>query len=242
MMSWENKSLESKLHIAIIMDGNGRWAESQNLDRSLGHIKGAETLRHVITAAIEEQVGYLTVYGFSAENWRRPRGEVNAILNLFEDYLRNETLALHEQGVCLRILGDKSRFTPSLQELIQWAQQLTENNTRLGLQIAMSYGSRLEIVNAAKILAERCAKQELHLSDITCEEFAKALETAPWPDPDLLIRTGGEVRLSNYLLWQLSYTELLFLDTYWPDFTKEEFVQALLTYRTRNRRYGQLNS
>ena len=232
--------MKSKFHIAIIMDGNGRWAERQQLDRSLGHIKGAETLRQVIVTAIEENVGYLTVYGFSVENWQRPRGEVNAILSLFEDYLKNETLALHEQGVCVRILGDKSRFNNSLQDLIQWAQQLTEKNDKLGLQIAMSYGSRLEIVNAAKVLAERFAKQEMKLSDITCEEFAKALETAPWPDPDLLIRTGGEVRLSNYLLWQLSYTELLFLDIYWPDFTKENFIQALSTYRKRSRRYGNI--
>ncbi|WP_104206562.1 polyprenyl diphosphate synthase [Holospora curviuscula] len=233
--------MKSEFHIAIIMDGNGRWAEAQGLDRSMGHVKGAETLRNVIITALENSVRYLTVYGFSTENWRRPRQEVDTILSIFQDYLKNETVKLHEQGVCLRILGDKSCFSDSLQSLIQWAQRLTEHNNRLGLQIAMSYGSRLEIVNAVKLLAERCTKQEINLNDITCEAFSKALETAPWPDPDLLIRTGGEVRLSNYLLWQLSYTELLFLDTYWPEFSQEEFVQAMSTYQQRHRRYGSLS-
>ncbi|ETZ04701.1 isoprenyl transferase [Holospora undulata HU1] len=222
------------------MDGNGRWAEAQGLDRSVGHVKGAETLRNVIIAALENSVRYLTVYGFSTENWKRPLQEVGTIFSIFQDYLKNETTRLHEEGVCLRILGDKTRFSSSLQDLIQWAQDLTVDNDRLGLQVAMNYGSRLEIVSAVKVLAEKCTKQEMGVDDITCEAFSRVLETAPWPDPDLLIRTGGEVRLSNYLLWQLSYSELLFLDTYWPDFTKEHLAQAISTYQQRHRRYGNL--
>ncbi|ETZ06813.1 isoprenyl transferase [Holospora obtusa F1] len=223
------------------MDGNGRWAEAQGLDRSVGHIKGAETLRSIAIAAIENSVRYLTVYGFSTENWKRPASEVGTIFDIFQDYLKNETYRLHEEGVCLRILGDKTRFSTCLQELIQWAQDLTAHNKQLGFQIAMNYGSRLEIVRAVKVLAEQCTRQEIEVDDITCEAFSKVLETDPWPDPDLLIRTGGEVRLSNYLLWQLSYAELLFLETYWPDFTKEHFVQAISTYYQRHRRYGNVS-
>ncbi len=210
------------------------------MDRIWGHTKGVSTLRDIVRCCPDFGVDYLTVYAFSSENWQRPAQEVSGLLDLFQDYLQKETEELHRQGVCLRIIGDKKRLTAKLQALIQQAEDLTKHNTSLKLQIALSYGSRDEIVGAAKKLALDLANQRLTLNDITCESFSQALETAPWPDPDVLIRTGGERRLSNYLLWQLSYTELFFVDTYWPDFLPKDLEEILASYAQRVRRFGRI--
>lgn len=225
-------------HIAIIMDGNGRWAETRGLPRIAGHKKGAEVVRQTLELAAGAGVSYLTLFGFSSENWNRPAGEVGDLMGLLRLYLRSEISELNENGVRLRVIGDRSRFEPDIVKLIERAESGTAGNTRITLVLALSYGGRQEIVRAAQDLARRAVSDEIAPDAIDETAFASCLETVGIPDPDLLIRTSGEERISNFLLWQLAYTELVFTDVLWPDFGAAELTAAIDTYKSRERRYG----
>ena len=227
-------------HVAIIMDGNGRWAEKRGLPRSYGHSQGAEALRRTVRAAIEVGLSYLTVYSFSSENWSRPKSEIDDLFGLMKRFMKRDLAELHRNGVCIRVIGVRSVPDPELVAMIEEAETLTRENTALKLVVAFNYGARVEIAGAARRVAEKVARGELQAADITPETLSAHLDTAGIPDPDLLIRTSGEVRLSNFLLWQLAYAELLFLDVLWPDFTREHLDEALALYRSRNRRFGGL--
>ena len=225
-------------HVAIIMDGNGRWARAKGLPRTAGHKAGAEAVRRTVKAAVDQGVQYLTLFGFSSENWKRPSGEVTDLMGLLRLYLRKEIGELDREGVRLRIIGDRERFDADIQNLIRDAEQRTVSNTRLNLTIALSYGGRQEILHAARTLAIQAASGGLDPADLDEETFAGALYTSDLPDPDLLIRTSGEQRISNFLLWQLAYAEFVFTDVYWPDFGPDQLAKALEDFRGRERRFG----
>lgn len=222
------------LHVAIIMDGNGRWAAARGLPRVAGHREGAKAVRRVVEAAIAQGVRYLTLFAFSSENWRRPPGEVADLTFLLKHYLRGELNEMHAQGVCLKTIGERERFGPNLSAELAAAEARTAGNSKLTLVMALSYGGRADIVAAArKAIAAGMAPEAL-----SEQNFAALLQTGGIPDPDLLIRTSGEVRISNFLLWQTAYSELLFTDVLWPDFGAAEFAAALDEYATRERRFG----
>lgn len=225
-------------HVAIIMDGNGRWAAKNGVSRSKGHRKGADSVREAIEGAIDSGVSFLTLYAFSSENWNRPAEEVNDLMGLLRMYLKKEVRTLSKEGVKLRVIGRRESLSHDIRKMIETAEAETHNNTRLTLVIALSYGSRDEIANAAKSIAQSVleGKQELDLIDETSVE--EALFTTGIPDPDLLIRTSGEQRLSNFLLWQAAYAEFLFLPILWPDFTRQVFSDAVTDYLGRDRRFG----
>ena len=225
-------------HVAIIMDGNGRWAAARSLPRIAGHRAGAQAVRRAIEAAIRHKVGWLTLYAFSSENWRRPLAEVTDLTGLLRHYVRNEVAELHETGVRLRFIGDRTRFDADIQEDLRRAEHKTAGNTRLNLIVALSYGARAEIVAAARRLAEAARAGTLDPAALTEEGFAAQLDTLGIPDPDLILRTSGEQRLSNFLLWQGAYAELVFLDVLWPDFGQVHFADALAEYARRERRFG----
>lgn len=225
-------------HVAIIMDGNGRWARSRGLPRAAGHRAGAQAVRRTIEAAIGCGVKWLTIYAFSSENWRRPAEEVLDLTGLLRRYLRQELAEMSREGVRLRVLGNPQRFDGDLQTELARAEQSTRGNSRLNLNIALSYGARDEIVAAAKAVAAAVAAGELNPGDLDEAQFARFLFTADMPDPDLMIRTSGEQRLSNFLLWQAAYAELVFLDVLWPDFSRADFEFALAEFSRRERRYG----
>jgi len=229
------------VHVAIIMDGNGRWAAGRGLPRTEGHRRGAESVRAVIKAASCAGIGYLTLFGFSSENWKRPSGEVMDLMGLLRLYLRKELAELHKQGVRFRVIGDRSRLAQDIQDLIETAENRTRDNVGLNFVLALSYGGRAEIVDTARALAEKVKNGDLDPADIDEQLFASSLETADIPDPDLLIRTSGEQRISNFLLWQTAYTEFVFTDTLWPDFRADEFEAALSVFRARERRYGSVS-
>jgi undecaprenyl diphosphate synthase len=221
-------------HIAIIMDGNGRWAKQRLMPRVAGHRKGVEALRGVIRACAERGVTHLTVFAFSSENWRRPKEEVTLLMELFLRALENEVARLHENGIRFRVIGELSGFSGRIQTLIRDAEALTRDNTRLVFTVAANYGGRWDIVQAVKkLMAEGVAAEEVSESML-----AQHLSMAEMPVPDLFIRTGGEQRISNFLLWQLAYTELYFTDALWPDFDAAALDQAIASYRTRERRFG----
>jgi len=226
------------VHVAIIMDGNGRWAQARGLPRTAGHKRGAEAVRVAVRAAAELGVGYLTLFGFSTENWKRPVAEVADLMGLLRMYLRGEIAELHKNGVRLRVIGDRGRFESDLVKLFTDAEALTSGNTGLTLTIALNYGGRQEITRAARMLAEEVAAGRLQPADIGEEALSARMYAPDLPDPDLLIRTSGEMRISNFLLWQAAYTELVFVDTLWPDFSREVFEQAISDYHRRERRYG----
>ena len=226
------------LHVAIIMDGNGRWATSRGLPRVAGHKRGAEAVRRTIVAAAELGIGYLTLFGFSSENWKRPPAEVDDLMGLLRHYLRGEIAELHRNGVRLRVIGDRSRLAPDIVALIENAEATTAGNGGLNLVVALSYGSRAEIAAAMRTLAARVAAGELQPAAIDEETVASALWTSGIPDPDLIIRSSGEKRISNFLLWQAAYAEFVFTDTLWPDFGKDELIAAIDEYQRRERRYG----
>ena len=226
------------VHVAIIMDGNGRWAAKRNLPRTVGHQRGAEAARKTVRAAAKAGVSYLTLFGFSSENWNRPEGEVSDLMGLLRYYLEREVAALDKEGVRFRIIGNRSRLPNDIQALIEGAEARTKANTRITLVIALSYGGRAEITDAARALAEKVQSGQIDAQAIDEEMFANHLETNDIPDPDLLIRTSGEKRISNFLLWQIAYAELVFTDTLWPDFSETEFETALSEYAKRERRYG----
>ncbi|TVR82271.1 MAG: isoprenyl transferase [Rhodospirillales bacterium] len=226
------------VHVAIIMDGNGRWARARGLPRTAGHRRGAQSVRVAIESAIRGGVSYLTLFGFSSENWRRPQAEIGDLMGLLRHYLNTEINALDRQGVRLMVIGDRSRFAGDIVSMIDRAEHMTRNNRRLILTIALSYGGRHEIVQATRRIAEEVAIGLLDPQAIDEAAITERLFTADIPDPDLLIRTSGERRLSNFLLWQLAYAELVFLDVLWPDFSNEDFVAALDEFQRRERRYG----
>lgn len=225
-------------HVAIIMDGNGRWAKRRNLPRTAGHKRGAGAVKTAIKSAIEAGVGYLTLYGFSSENWKRPTSEVSDLMGLLKYYLKSEISILHKEGVRFNVIGDRDRLGKDIVKLINGAEIKTASNTRLHLTIALSYGGRAEITEAARTLAEKVKAGGLEPSDIDEEMLEKCLFTKDIPDPDILIRTSGEQRISNFLLWQLAYAEFVFLDTLWPDFSKQDFDSAIEVFHGRERRYG----
>lgn len=225
-------------HVAVIMDGNGRWARARGLPRTEGHRRGAESARAVIKEASRLGIKYLTLFGFSSENWKRPEGEVMDLMGLLRLYLRKELAELHKQGVRFRVIGDRARLPKDVQDLVGAAEERTRCNAGLNLVLALSYGGRAEIAATARALAEQVKAGTLAASDIDETLFAAHLETSDIPDPDLLIRTSGEQRLSNFLLWQTAYTEFVFTDTLWPDFGAEAFAQAIAAYQTRERRFG----
>ena len=226
------------LHVAIIMDGNGRWARARGLPRTAGHSRGAEAVKTAVRSAVEMGVAYLTLYGFSSENWKRPETEVNDLMGLLRFYLRSEIPYLQEHGVRLRVIGDRRRLDADIVAKIGEAEVQTAMNGVLTLVIALSYGGRTEITEAARCLARRAVEGALRPEDIDEEAFARHLFTANIPDPDLLIRTSGEKRISNFLLWQLAYAEFVFIDTLWPDFSKANLEAAVREYHGRERRYG----
>jgi undecaprenyl diphosphate synthase len=225
-------------HVAIIMDGNGRWAQQRGLPRVAGHRAGAEALRRALQAAAEHGVEVLTVYAFSSENWRRSAEEISELTALMRFYLERELKTLAKEGVRLKLIGDYSAFGPDLVEQLERAVERTAENTRLTLVIALNYGSRAEIAATAQILAMKAVAGEVEPSRIDEQSITAELQTRDLPELDLLIRTSGEVRLSNFLLWQAAYAELLFLDTLWPDFDEQGFADALDQFAARQRRFG----
>jgi len=225
-------------HVAIIMDGNGRWAQQRGLPRVAGHRAGAEAVRRTLQAAADQGVEVLTIYAFSSENWRRSPEEISDLTVLMRFYLERELKTLEKERVRLKLIGDYSAFGPELVERLERAVERTAGNTRLTLVIALNYGSRAEIAGAARKLADRATAGEIDPTSIDEDAIGAELQTSALPDLDLLIRTSGEVRLSNFLLWQAAYAELLFVDTLWPDFDEQAFADALQTFAARNRRFG----
>ncbi len=225
-------------HIAIIMDGNGRWAKQRGKERCEGHLMGVESVRAVVRGAVRNGVKWLTLYAFSTENWGRPQQEVDAIMELFCRTVMNEGEELARQGVRVKILGERSRFSAEVLDMIERIESVTASASRLTVMLAFNYSSRREMVLAAQALAQRVASGEMRVEDINEESFSNALMTAGMPDPDLIIRTSGECRLSNFLLWQASYAEFYFPEVLWPDFDEEEFDRALEVFARRERRYG----
>jgi len=219
-------------HIAIIMDGNGRWAQKRGMPRIAGHESGSRTARAIVDATKARGIPYLTLYAFSSENWQRPQEEIDGLFRLLERFIDNEVGKLKDSGVCIQVIGDITRLSGGLQDKIRHTMELTRGNDMIHLSIALNYGGRNEIVRAAAALAAK------GLRNIDETVFAGCLDTAAMPDPDLLIRTGGEFRISNFMLWQLAYTEMYFTDTLWPDFDEHCLDEALAWYASRQRRFG----
>ncbi len=225
-------------HVAIIMDGNGRWAEMRSKERYEGHIAGVESVRTTVRAAARWGVKYLTIYAFSTENWGRPQAEVDALMELFCKSVLGETPELIRQGVRIAMIGDRSRFSEKVRKALSDAEEATAGGNRVTLILALNYSSRSEIVRGVRSLAGRVAAGEIAAADIDEEMISRSLDTAPYPDPDFVIRTSGECRLSNFLLWQSSYAEMYFPEVLWPDFSEEEFDRAMEVYAGRDRRFG----
>lgn len=237
----ETDTQQTPKHIAIIMDGNGRWAKKRGLPRTSGHKQGAEAARRVVSAASDLGIEYLTLFGFSSENWSRPENEVKELMSLLRYYLRSETAELHKSGARLRVIGDRERLDRDIVELIENAESLTANNKKITVVIALNYGGRHDILQAAVCLAKKYVAEggKPETDDIE-SDFSGLLMTSGIPDPDLLIRTSGEKRISNFLLWQCAYSELVFTDTLWPDFDRKDLERAISDYAARERRYGAL--
>ena len=231
-------SLVDPAHVAIIMDGNGRWAERQGKSRIFGHRKGVEAVRNIVTACGRRGIPYLTLYAFSSENWSRPREEVRLLTELLFTTLENEALQLHENGIRLRVIGDLTPFGQKIDRTVRKIQELTQGNMNLNLTVAVNYGGRWDIVNACREIAVAVKDRSCPLLEITEQTVGGRLSTADLPEPDLLIRTGGEIRVSNFLLWQIAYSELFFIDTLWPEFDESCLDEALKSYRGRQRRFG----
>lgn len=225
-------------HIAIIMDGNGRWAKQHGRIRSFGHRQGADVVHNITVAAAELGIGYLTLYAFSTENWNRPKDEVDTLMNLLVEAIVKETPTLMENNVRLLTIGDTDRLPENARRKFQECIDLTAGNTGLRMVVALSYSSRWEIIRAMQNVAKKAAAGELHPEDIDEQLVSSEMTTAGMPDPDLLIRTSGELRISNFLLWQLAYSELYFTDVLWPDFTPEDLYKAIVDYQHRERRFG----
>ncbi len=229
-------------HVAIIMDGNNRWAKQRKLPGAAGHKAGLEAVRTIMEACSDQGIETLTLFAFSSENWRRPETEVSALMSLFLNALKREVKKLVKNNIRLRVIGDRHRFSQAIQQHIADAEQLTAGNDGCTVVIAADYGGRWDIAQAARSLAGRVLTGDIQVSDITPESFQSTISIGELPEPDLCIRTGGERRISNFLLWQMAYTELYFTDTYWPDFNKEEFHKALEDYSRRERRFGKTSN
>ncbi|XAH76401.1 isoprenyl transferase [Kineothrix sp. IPX-CK] len=227
-------------HVAIILDGNGRWAKSKGMPRNYGHVQGAKAVEIICEEAYKMGIQYLTVYAFSTENWNRPKDEVDALMKLLRNYLKTCLKTAEKNRMCVRILGDKSRLDEDIRKRIDELESATKDNDGLHFQIALNYGGRDEILRAVREIARGVQSGALKVQDIEEETLSAALDTKELPEPDLLIRTCNEQRISNFLLWQLAYTELYFTPVPWPDFTKEELVKAVEAYTMRDRRYGLL--
>jgi undecaprenyl diphosphate synthase len=227
-------------HVGIIMDGNGRWAAARGLPRMEGHRRGVESVRRSVRAALEIGISYLTIYSFSTENWSRPPQEVSFLMGLLKRFIRNDLADLHANGVRVRVIGSREGLEPEITSLLSEAEALTRNNGRLTLVVAFNYGGRQEIAEAARRLATRAVAGEIDPASISPEAIRAELDTAGMPDPDLIIRTSGEQRISNFLLWQAAYAEFVFLPLHWPDFDRAAFETALDAYAGRDRRFGGL--
>lgn len=236
-----NGRLTGLKHIAIIMDGNGRWAQAKGNPRIEGHRQGAEALRRTLKATAEHGVSWLTVYAFSSENWSRPQQEVQDLMGLLKHYIKKELKELDKERIRLRFIGDRSKLSADIQAMLRDAEEKTANNAAFNLNIALSYGSKQELTQACQTIATQVKLGNIEANDIDETLITKQLYTSNIPDPDLLIRTGGEQRLSNFLLWQLAYTELYFTDTLWPDFNADDLSQAIEAFGQRERRYGNTN-
>ena len=236
----EPENTGSPRHVAIIMDGNGRWAAARGLPRAEGHRRGVEALRKVLRAAHELGISYLTIFSFSSENWSRPASEIGDLFGLLRRFIRNDLASLHSDGVCVRVIGEREGLEPDIKALLGEAEDLTRNNTRLTLVVAFNYGSRHEIAHAAQRLAVEVAEGKRDPATITAETLGSYLDAPDIPDPDLIIRTSGEQRLSNFLMWQAAYSELVFVPIHWPDFDKGALEGAIAEYATRERRFGGL--
>ncbi len=235
-----DKNLQMPKHVAIILDGNGRWAKAKGLPRNYGHVEGAKTVEKICEEAYKMGIQYLTVYAFSTENWNRPQDEVDALMKLLRNYMKNCLKTAEKNRMCVRVIGDLTGLAEDLQVKIAELMEATRNNDGLHFQIAINYGGRDELVRAVKKLAGKVQAGELAAQDITADMINEQIDTAGIPDPDLLIRTCNEQRISNFLLWQLAYTEFYFTPVPWPDFTKEELVKAVEAYNHRDRKYGGL--
>ena len=229
-------------HVAIIMDGNGRWASVRGLMRSAGHTAGVKTLKNILKTAVNLKLEALTVYAFSTENWKRPHSEVDFLMHLFSDYLEREKLEMHENNVRIKFLGRTEDFSPALQKLIRDSVELMKNNTGVKFNVAADYGGQDEIIRAVQKLARRVEQGTLSPENISAKIFENELDTCGQPPVDLMIRTSGELRVSNFLLWQAAYAEFWFTDTPWPEFTPEEFIDAIVDFGKRNRRFGTINN
>ena len=229
-------------HVAIIMDGNGRWAEKRNEPRLFGHKAGADSVRDIVEAARELGIQVLTLYAFSSENWSRPAKEVSGLMSILEKFLVSELSRMQKNGIRLSCIGELERLPGGVRQALVDSIRKTSENTAMTLNLALSYGARDELARAARLLAEACVNGKMRVEDITAEAISAHLYTANLPDPDLLIRTGGEARLSNFLLWQLSYAEIFFTSVMWPDFRKEIFLQAILDFQQRERRFGRIGA
>ena len=225
-------------HIGIIMDGNGRWAIKRGLPRSAGHSAGADTLKKIVTECNNMGIKYITVYAFSTENWKRPKEEVDYLMNLLLSYLRDAEKTLAGENVVIRAIGSRKELSEEIQEQIVKTEEFTKNNTGIIMNIAVNYGSREEITTAVKKIAQKAAEGEIKSDDITSEMISDNLYTKNQPDPDLIIRTSGEERISNFLLWQLAYSELWFTNKLWPDFNKSDLLEAIYDFQNRGRRFG----
>ncbi|MGB1580468.1 MAG: polyprenyl diphosphate synthase [Nevskiales bacterium] len=234
----ELASGEQPKHVAIIMDGNGRWAQQRNKKRTAGHRAGARSVRSIIEETYRQGIPYLTVFAFSSENWKRPADEVSTLMDLFMRALRREVKELHENGVRLRFIGDRSQFASALQNEMREAEALTANNSKLYAQVAMGYGGRWDIIEAARRFASEVKAGSQEVDGLDEAGFSSLLSLGDSPDPDLLIRTGGESRISNFMLWQMAYTELYFTEVLWPDFSVTEYRKALAWFAGRQRRFG----
>ena len=227
-------------HIAIILDGNGRWAKSKGMPRNYGHAQGSKNVEKICEVAYKMGVKYLTVYAFSTENWNRPQSEVDALMTLLRNYMKTCLKTAEKNRMKVRVIGDKTRLDDDIRTRIEELEEASKNNDGLNFQIAINYGSRDEMVRAMRKMMKDCEAGKITSDEVTEEVFESYLDTHGIPDPDLLIRTSGELRLSNYLLWQLAYTEFYFTDVPWPDFTKEELEKAIMQYNNRDRRYGKI--
>jgi undecaprenyl diphosphate synthase len=227
-------------HVAIIMDGNGRWAAQRGLPRSEGHRRGVEAVRRTVRAAGDLGIGFLTIFSFSSENWSRPMSEIRDLMGLLRRFVRNDLADLHHNNVRVRVIGERGRLDPEIGRLLQEAEDLTRGNTGLVLVVAFNYGARQEVARAVRRLAHEVAAGRLEPDAITAESIGANLDAPDLPDPDLIIRTSGEQRLSNFLLWQAAYSELVFVPTYWPDFDRATLESAIAEYRRRERRFGGL--
>ena len=233
-------ALDAPRHVAIIMDGNGRWAAARGLPRAEGHRRGVEALRRTVRAAGEIGIRIVTIFSFSAENWSRPASEVGELMGLLRRFVRHDLAELHKSNVRVRVIGERAGLEPDIGRLLVEAEELTKNNDGLILVVAFNYGARQEIVRAAQGIAQAVKEGELGLSDIDMDLFGRFLDAPDIPDPDLIIRTSGEQRLSNFLLWQAAYSELVFVPTYWPDFDRATLESAIREYQQRERRFGGL--